>query len=84
MPGFVVFEMLSPVIELSGYLLMPLLWAMGSLSIAFTSTFLVIAILYAVLVSVLAVHLLTVLFRKAVSPSEVLLFLLIIGTLILL
>jgi hypothetical protein len=36
------------------------------------------------LVSVLAVHLLTVLFRKAVSPSEVLLFLLIIGTLILL
>ena len=36
------------------------------------------------LVSVLTVYLLTVLFRKAVSPSEVLLFLLIIGTLILL
>lgn len=36
------------------------------------------------LVSVLTVHLLTVLFRKAVSPSEVLLFLLIVGTLILL
>ena len=35
------------------------------------------------LVSVLAVYLLTVLFRKAVSPSEILLFLLIIGTLIL-
>jgi hypothetical protein len=31
----------------------------------------------------LTVHLLTVLFRKAVSPSEILLFLLIIGTLIL-
>ncbi|HSL92358.1 MAG TPA: PTS system mannose/fructose/sorbose family transporter subunit IID, partial [Candidatus Limnocylindrales bacterium] len=36
------------------------------------------------LVSVLTVHLLTMLFRKAVSPSEVLLFLLIVGTLILL
>lgn len=35
------------------------------------------------LIAVLTVHLLTVLFRKAVSPSEVLLFLLIIGTLIL-
>jgi hypothetical protein len=35
------------------------------------------------LVAVLTVYLLTVLFRKAVSPSEVLLFLLIIGTLML-
>jgi mannose/fructose/N-acetylgalactosamine-specific phosphotransferase system component IID len=35
------------------------------------------------LIAVLTVHLLTVLFRKAVSPSEVLLLLLIIGTLIL-
>lgn len=36
------------------------------------------------LIAALAVHLLTVLFRKAVSPSEVLLFLFIIGTLVLL
>ena len=64
MPGFVVFEMLSPVIELSGYLLMPLLWAMGSLSVGFASTFLVIAILYAVLVSVLAVLLEDISFRR--------------------
>jgi mannose/fructose/N-acetylgalactosamine-specific phosphotransferase system component IID len=35
------------------------------------------------LVAVLTVHLLTVLFRKAVSPSEILLLLLIVGTLIL-
>jgi len=35
------------------------------------------------LVAAMAVHLITVLFRKAVSPSEVLLLLLIIGTLIL-
>jgi hypothetical protein len=35
------------------------------------------------LIAALTVHLLTVLFRKAVSPSEVLLLLLIIGTLIL-
>lgn len=36
------------------------------------------------LLAALAVHLLTVLFRKAVSPSEVLLFLFIVGTLLLL
>ncbi len=64
MPGFVVFEMLSPLVELSGYLLMPLLWAMGSLSVAFTGTFLAIAILYAVLVSVLAVLLEDITFRR--------------------
>jgi cellulose synthase/poly-beta-1,6-N-acetylglucosamine synthase-like glycosyltransferase len=64
MPAFVVFEMLSPIIELSGYLLMPLLWAMGSLSVAFTITFLLIAILYAVLVSVLAVLLEDISFRR--------------------
>jgi hypothetical protein len=56
--------MLSPIIELSGYLLMPLLWAMGSLSVAFTITFLLIAILYAVLVSVLAVLLEDIGFRR--------------------
>jgi cellulose synthase/poly-beta-1,6-N-acetylglucosamine synthase-like glycosyltransferase len=64
MPGFVVFEMLSPVVEFSGYLLVPLLWAMGSLSVAFTITFLVVAILYAVLVSVLAVLLDDITFRR--------------------
>ncbi len=64
MPGFVVFEMLSPVIEFSGYLLMPLLWAMGSLSAGFAGTFLLIAILYAVLVSVLAVLLEDIAFRR--------------------
>jgi hypothetical protein len=36
------------------------------------------------LVAALTVHLLTVLFRKAVSPSEILMLLLIVGTLILL
>jgi cellulose synthase/poly-beta-1,6-N-acetylglucosamine synthase-like glycosyltransferase len=64
MPGFVVFEMLSPVIELTGYLLVPLLWALGSLSLAFALTFLVIAILYATLVSVLAVLLEDITFRR--------------------
>ncbi len=64
MPGFVVFEMLSPVIEFSGYLLLPLLWATGRLSVAFTVTFMVIAVLYAVLVSVLAVLLDDITFRR--------------------
>lgn len=64
MPGFVIFEMLSPLVELSGYLLIPLLWAMGSLSMAFATTFLEIGILYAVLGSVLAVLLEDLSFRR--------------------
>lgn len=64
MPGFLVFEMLSPIVEFSGYLLLPLLWAMGSLSAGFTGTFLVIALLYAVLVSVLSVLLDDMAFRR--------------------
>jgi cellulose synthase/poly-beta-1,6-N-acetylglucosamine synthase-like glycosyltransferase len=70
MPGFVVFEMLSPIIELSGYLLLPLLWALGSLSVAFAATFLVIALLYAMVVSVLAVLLDDITFRRYPRISD--------------
>ena len=32
LPGFFMFEMLSPLVEFSGYLLLPVLWALGMLS----------------------------------------------------
>lgn len=54
-PGFILFETLSPLLELTGYLLVPLAWMLGILSASFATTFLTLAVLYGMLVSVLAV-----------------------------
>jgi cellulose synthase/poly-beta-1,6-N-acetylglucosamine synthase-like glycosyltransferase len=64
LPGFLVFEMLSPLIELSGYLLIPFLWALGLLSVSMAWTFFVLALMYMVLVSALAVLLEDIAFRR--------------------
>jgi cellulose synthase/poly-beta-1,6-N-acetylglucosamine synthase-like glycosyltransferase len=64
LPAFLVFEMLSPLIELSGYILLPALWAFGALEASLAGTFLVMAIMYMVLVSALAVLLEDIAFRR--------------------
>jgi cellulose synthase/poly-beta-1,6-N-acetylglucosamine synthase-like glycosyltransferase len=64
LPGFAVFEMLSPLIELSGYLLLPVLWARGLFNPSYAVAFLTLALLYSVLVSVLAVLLEDIAFRR--------------------
>jgi cellulose synthase/poly-beta-1,6-N-acetylglucosamine synthase-like glycosyltransferase len=64
LPGFFVFEMLSPVVELSGYILLLVLWAMGALDALLAGTFFVLAIMYTVLVSTLAVLLEDIAFRR--------------------
>jgi cellulose synthase/poly-beta-1,6-N-acetylglucosamine synthase-like glycosyltransferase len=64
LPGFAIFEMLSPLVELSGYLLLPVLWLNGLLDLWYAGTFLVLSLLYAVLVSVLAVLLEDIAFRR--------------------
>jgi hypothetical protein len=64
LPGFFVFEMLSPVVELSGYILLLVLWAMGALDASLAGTFFVLAIMYTVLVSTLAVLLEDIAFRR--------------------
>jgi cellulose synthase/poly-beta-1,6-N-acetylglucosamine synthase-like glycosyltransferase len=64
LPGFLVFEMISPLVELSGYLLLPLLWASGLLSMPLAGTFFVLAIMYMVLVSALAILLEDLAFRR--------------------
>jgi len=64
LPGFVMFEMLSPLVELSGYLLLPVMWALGLLSPAGAWIFFVLAIMYMVLVSALAVLLEDIAFRR--------------------
>ena len=64
LPGFLVFEMLSPVIEMSGYILLIVLWAMGALNASLAVTFFLLAIMYMVLVSALAVLLEDIAFRR--------------------
>ncbi|HJR15249.1 MAG TPA: glycosyltransferase [Gemmatimonadales bacterium] len=64
LPGFLVFEMLSPVIEMSGYILLIVLWAMGALNASLALTFFLLAIMYMVLVSALAVLLEDIAFRR--------------------
>jgi cellulose synthase/poly-beta-1,6-N-acetylglucosamine synthase-like glycosyltransferase len=64
LPGFAVFEMLSPVIELSGYILLPVLLLLGYLDLSYAAAFMVLSILYSILVSVLAVLLEDIAFRR--------------------
>jgi cellulose synthase/poly-beta-1,6-N-acetylglucosamine synthase-like glycosyltransferase len=64
LPGFLVFEMISPLVELSGYLLLPLLWGSGMLDFSLAWTFFVLSILYMVLVSALAILLEDLAFRR--------------------
>jgi cellulose synthase/poly-beta-1,6-N-acetylglucosamine synthase-like glycosyltransferase len=64
LPGFLMFEMLAPLIEISGYILLPVLWALGLLSISVAGTFFMLAIMYTVLVSALAVLLEDIAFRR--------------------
>jgi cellulose synthase/poly-beta-1,6-N-acetylglucosamine synthase-like glycosyltransferase len=64
LPGFVLFEMLSPLVEFSGYLLLPFLFWSGLFNASYAATLLTLSLLYAVLVSVLAVLLDDIAFRR--------------------
>jgi cellulose synthase/poly-beta-1,6-N-acetylglucosamine synthase-like glycosyltransferase len=70
LPGFVLFEMLSPLVELSGYLLLPILWGFGLLNPPVAYTFFVLAIMYTILVSALAVLLEDIAFRRYPSVLD--------------
>jgi cellulose synthase/poly-beta-1,6-N-acetylglucosamine synthase-like glycosyltransferase len=70
LPGFVMFEMLSPLVELSGYILLPVFWAFGFLSLSGAGVFFVLAIMYMVLVSALAVLLEDLAFRRYASVGD--------------
>jgi cellulose synthase/poly-beta-1,6-N-acetylglucosamine synthase-like glycosyltransferase len=64
MPAFVLFELVGPLIELSGYLIVPLCWLLGILDTRFMVLFLVLAILYSILLSIAAVLLEDLAFRR--------------------
>jgi cellulose synthase/poly-beta-1,6-N-acetylglucosamine synthase-like glycosyltransferase len=71
LPGFAVFEMLSPMVELSGYILLPLLLALGYLDPSYAVAFIVLSVLYSILVSVLAVLLEDLTFQRYPHPADV-------------
>jgi hypothetical protein len=64
MPAFVVFELLGPLVELSGYLIVPLCYWLGILDVRFMIVFLTLAVLYAILLSVSAVLLEDMAYRR--------------------
>ncbi|WP_243094456.1 glycosyltransferase family 2 protein [Thermus thalpophilus] len=64
MPYFFVFEALAPVVEVLGYLLLPVFWALGLLHPEFALLFLLLALGYGVLLSQLAVGMETLLLQR--------------------
>jgi cellulose synthase/poly-beta-1,6-N-acetylglucosamine synthase-like glycosyltransferase len=70
LPGFLVFEMLSPVVEFSGYLLIPTLWVFDLLNLSLAGTFFALSIMYMILVSALAVLLEDIVFRRYSSVRD--------------
>lgn len=71
-PYFAFFEMLAPVVELSGYIIIPLSYALGMLSFSFFALFLAIAILFGVILSTGSLVLEELSFRRYPKTSDLL------------
>ena len=63
-PYFVIFEMLGPFIELTGYVSIPLAWWLGILNTKFLVLFFILAVLFGVFLSVAAILLEEISFRR--------------------
>jgi cellulose synthase/poly-beta-1,6-N-acetylglucosamine synthase-like glycosyltransferase len=70
LPGFALFEMLSPLVELSGYPVLAALWYLGVLNGSYAAAFILLSVLYAVLISILAVLLEDIAFRRYSSIRD--------------
>jgi cellulose synthase/poly-beta-1,6-N-acetylglucosamine synthase-like glycosyltransferase len=64
MPYFWLFEALSPVIEVTGYLLLPLVFVLGIANPAFAGLFLLLAVMYGIVLSEMAVGIETMLLSR--------------------
>ncbi len=71
-PYFMIFEFLGPLVELFGYLVIPIAWAIGALSVDFMLGFMLVAVVWGVLLSVSAVALEELTFRRYPLRREVL------------
>ena len=63
-PYFVLFEMFGPFIELTGYVTVPLAWLLGILNFQFLILFFILAVLFGIFLSVAAVLLEEISFRR--------------------
>ncbi|SMO47213.1 glycosyltransferase [Fodinibius sediminis] len=70
MPFFVFVELLSPVIEFSGYILVPLSWWMGITNGHFALLFMTVAVLFGMILSVSAVFLEELTSRRYERPLD--------------
>jgi cellulose synthase/poly-beta-1,6-N-acetylglucosamine synthase-like glycosyltransferase len=70
-PYFVFFEMLAPVIEMSGYIIIPVSYASGMVSLPFFALFLTVAILTGVILSTGAVVLEELYYRRYPKTSDI-------------
>jgi cellulose synthase/poly-beta-1,6-N-acetylglucosamine synthase-like glycosyltransferase len=64
MPAFVLFELFGPVVELLGYVVIPVAFLAGILDVRYMSAFLALALLLSILVSAFAVLLDDIAFRR--------------------
>ena len=72
MPYALLFEMLGPVVELFGFLVVPLSYALGVLNLEVVEAFFAAAVLYAVLLSIVAVLLDDLAFRRYRGAGQLL------------
>ena len=71
-PYFVFFEMLAPIVEMSGYIIIPLSFALGIVNFPFFALFLTVAILIGVILSTGSVVLEELSFRRYPKTSDLL------------
>src|SRR5918996_2585755 len=64
MPYFWLFEALSPVIEVTGYVMLPVVFLLGIANPAFVGLFVLLAVLYGILLSEMAVGIETMLLSR--------------------
>jgi cellulose synthase/poly-beta-1,6-N-acetylglucosamine synthase-like glycosyltransferase len=64
LPYFWLFEALSPVVEVAGYVILPVTFLLGVLNIPFAALFVVLALLYGILLSEMAVGIETMLLAR--------------------
>lgn len=64
MPFYVFFEALGPVVETFGYIMLPILWVTGMLDTQFFILFFVFAVLYSIMLSLLALIIDDLLFQR--------------------
>jgi cellulose synthase/poly-beta-1,6-N-acetylglucosamine synthase-like glycosyltransferase len=71
-PFYVLFEALGPLLETAGYVVVPVAWLLGLLEPHFALLFFFLAVLYGILITLLALVLDDLVFRRYERPADLL------------